>query len=158
MTPADGSEPVGPEISHPLLRELHAFWDGKRAGRAMPARRDLDPVEIPGLLKHLILLDVTHDPLRFRVRLYGTAVADLRGRDLTGRYLYEDGVTQIGQHIRPFNVATVEERRPHFRIGDYTDISDGRTGTYYRLGLPLSSDGETVDMLMIGLIREWGDG
>lgn len=143
------------QITHPLLRQLYAYWDGKRAGRPMPARRDLDPVEIPGLLRHLILLDVTHAPSRFRVRLYGTAVAELRGRDLTGRYLYENGSTAIGRQTRRWNHRTVVERRPIFRTGDYTDLSDGRAGTYYRLGLPLSSDGETVDMLMIGLIREW---
>ncbi len=140
---------------HPLLRDLFGYWDAKRGGRAMPARRDLDPVEIPRLLKHLILLDVTHDPLRFRVRLYGTAVAELRGRDLTGHYLYEGGPTAIGSRTRPWNLAAVERRRPHYTVGDYTDISDGRNGTFYRLGLPLSGDGETVDMLMIGLIREW---
>ena len=143
------------EIAHPILRQLYDYWDGKRAGRAMPARRDLDPIEIPRLLQHLILLDVTHDPLRFQVRLYGTAVAQLRGRDLTGRFLYENGVTAIGRQTRRWNLWTVEERRPTYRAGDFTDISDGRMGTYYRLGLPLSDDGETVDMLMIGLLREW---
>lgn len=146
------------EISHPILRQLYDYWDGKRAGRPMPARGDLDPVDIPALLPHLILLDVTHDPLRFQVRLYGTGIVELRGRDLTGRYLYEGGATPIGQQTRPWNVRTVEDRRPHYRTGEYTDISDGRSGTYYRLGLPLSGNGATVDMLMIGLIREWERG
>ena len=153
-----GHPHVDADISHPVLQRLYEYWDGKRAGRAMPARGDLDPVEIPDLLPHLILLDVTHDPLRFRVRLYGTSVVELRGIDLTGRYLYEGGVTQIGHHTRPWNLRTVEDRLPHFTTGDYTDISDGRTGTYYRLGLPLSGGGEAVDMLMIGLIREWAYG
>lgn len=142
------------DIAHPLLRQLHRYWDSKRAGRPMPSRPDLDPVEIPGLLRHLILLDVTHDPVRFRVRLYGTAVTDLRGHDLTGRYLYERSITGIGRQTRAWNLRTVEERRPHYTVGDYTDISDGRLGTFHRLGLPLSRDGERVDMLMIGLVRE----
>jgi hypothetical protein len=122
---------VNVEISHPLLRQLYEYWDSKRAGRAMPARSDLDPIEIPDLLRHLILLDITHDPLRFRVRLYGTGVAELRGHDLTGRFLYEDGLTPIGQQTRPWNVRTVEDRQPHYTVGDYTDISDGRIGSFY---------------------------
>lgn len=141
-------------ISHPLLHQLYEYWDSKRAGRAMPARHDLDPIEIPELLRHLILLDIMHDPLRFRVRLYGTGVTELHGHDLTGRFLYEDGLTPIGQQTRPWNARTVESREPHYTVGDYTDISDGRIGTFYRLGLPLSSNDDTVDMLMIGLIRE----
>ncbi|MDF1793122.1 MAG: PAS domain-containing protein [Thalassobaculaceae bacterium] len=142
-------------IDHPLLRQLLAYWESRRGNRAMPARRDLDPLDIPGLLRHLILLDVTHDPLRFRVRLYGTEVVDLRGRDLTGRYLYEGEMTAIGEQTRPWNVAVVESRRPHHVTGPYTDISDGRIGTFHRLGLPLSEDGKRVDMLMTGLVREW---
>lgn len=149
--------PVEDEIRHALLRALYAYWDDRRGGRIMPARSDLDPVDIPDLLRHLILLDVTHDPLRFRVRLYGTEVAELRGRDLTGRYLYEGEPTAIGDQTRPWNVETVETRSPHYVTGPFTDISDGRTGTFYRLGLPLSEEGERVDMLMIGLLREWGD-
>lgn len=145
-------------IDHPLLRQLYGYWDDKRGDRAMPARRDLDPLDIPGLLRHLILLDVTHDPLRFQVRLYGTEVTELRGHDLTGRYLYEGKTTAIGAQTRPWNVATVETRRPHYVTGPYTDISDSRIGTFHRLGLPLSEDGEQVDMLMIGLVREWEDG
>lgn len=142
-------------VGHPVLRRLYAYWQGKRGERLMPARSDLDPLEIPSLLRHLILLDVTHDPLRFRVRLYGTEVADLRGRDLTGRYLYEGAATSIGETTRPWNLATVETRRPHYVTGPYEDISDGRIGTFYRLGLPLSEAGERVDMLMIALVREW---
>ncbi|MEQ8585793.1 MAG: PAS domain-containing protein [Thalassobaculaceae bacterium] len=143
------------EIGHEALRGLYAYWDARRGDRDMPARSDLDPVDVPDLLRHLILLDVTYDPLRFKVRLYGTEVTDLRGRDLTGRYLYEGDPTFIGEQTRPWNVETVETRRPHSVTGPFTDISDGRSGTFYRLGLPLSEDGERVDMLMIGLVREW---
>ena len=142
-------------IGHPMLSGLYAYWDVKRGDRLMPARADLDPLDIPQVLSHLILLDVTHDPLRFRVRLYGTEVADLRGRDLTGRYLYEGAPTTIGETTRPWNLATVETRRPHYVTGPYEDISDGRLGTFHRLGLPLSVLGERVDMLMIALVREW---
>lgn len=146
------------EVGHPLLRRLYDYWDGKRAGRAMPARPDLDPVDIPELLPHLILLDVTYDPMRFRVRLYGTGVRDLRGTDLTGRWLYEDAMTFIGARTRPWNVETAETGRPHYVSGDYTELSDGKVGTFYRLGLPLSRDGRRVDMLMIGLVREHEEG
>lgn len=138
-----------------MLRALFAYWDARRGDRPMPARSDLDPLDIPGLLRNLILLDVSHDPLRFRVRLYGTEVTDLRGRDLTGRYLYEGEPTAIGDQTRPWNLETVKTRRPHYVSGPFNDISDGRSGTFYRLGLPLSEDGMRVDMLVIGLVREW---
>src|SRR5215469_5086608 len=72
-------------ISHPTLVALHRYWDGKRGGRMMPSRRDLDPSEIVKLLPHIYMVDVLRDPLRFRYRLIGTAICAFLGRDYTGR-------------------------------------------------------------------------
>src|SRR3954465_8270682 len=42
-----------------FLEDALTYWESKRAGRRMPARRDLDPVlEIPNLLRWIILVDV----------------------------------------------------------------------------------------------------
>lgn len=77
---------AGVDSATPLLRSVHAYWDGKRRGRRMPARADLDPAEIKLLLPHLVLMDVLRDaspdwPLDFRYRLIGTHVdANMNGR------------------------------------------------------------------------------
>ena len=56
-------------ISHHL--DLYRYWDGRRNGRRMPARRDIDPADIPGLLPHVSLI---HKPDgQFRFRLVGSA-------------------------------------------------------------------------------------
>ena len=47
----------------------------------MPARRDLDPCDIPKLLPYVMIVDNVDDRLRWR--LVGTAVAREAGRDLT---------------------------------------------------------------------------
>src|SRR5258706_4642995 len=67
-------------ISHHL--DLYRYWDGTRNGRLMPARRDIDPADIPALLPHVSLI---HKPDgQFRFRLVGSAAAEQFGRDLTG--------------------------------------------------------------------------
>ncbi|MCH2395582.1 PAS domain-containing protein [Oceanibaculum sp.] len=73
-------------IQHERLRQLYDYWEGKRGNRLMPARTDIDPVEIPGLLPNLILIDVERgERNRYRFRLYGTEVCANRGADLPGR-------------------------------------------------------------------------
>ena len=80
------------------LRGLAGYWDSKRAGRRFPARADLDPLELKGLLGFLLLVDVVRQDsdssgqpggLRFRYRLFGTEFVFYHGSDLTGRWLDE---------------------------------------------------------------------
>ena len=45
-------------IDAPLLAELYAYWTAKRGARFAPSRAEIDPVEIPRLLPHLMLVDI----------------------------------------------------------------------------------------------------
>lgn len=71
------------------LQRLFAYWNARRGDRPAPARADIDPLDIPDLLSIVTLVDVLHDPLRFRYRLIGTAVAQALRRDSTGRFVDE---------------------------------------------------------------------
>ena len=77
-----------PNLADPRLAALYDYWDGKRAGRAMPARADIDPVEMRAWLGHLLLIEIAEDG-RFVYRLYGTAFVDSFGVDMTGRSVDE---------------------------------------------------------------------
>ena len=60
-----------------IVQEALAYWESKRSGRRMPARRDFDPVfEVPRLLPWIVLVDVLHEPLDFRFRLIGSGIVD----------------------------------------------------------------------------------
>jgi hypothetical protein len=70
-------------LRHSKLQQLYAYWDGKRAGRAMPRRSDIDPLEIKNLLP--LILIVERVGLRaFRYRLVGTSIVDASGVEITG--------------------------------------------------------------------------
>jgi hypothetical protein len=71
------------------LRDLYAYWAGKRGDRALPTRAEIDPVDIPKLLPDILLLDIEAAPRRFRFRLVGTRFATTFGEPLQGRYLDE---------------------------------------------------------------------
>jgi len=133
-----------------MLLEFYDYWLRKGAGKAVPARADIDPLDIPQLLANVFLMDVTPGtPRRFRFRLVGTRITELEG-EMTNRFLDElvPGVsgTAMGRHYEDAVEGRISVRQEtlHWRERGYI--------TYDVLLLPLSSDGRTVDMLL-GLAR-----
>lgn len=131
------------------LRELFGYWQGKLAGRRMPARRDIDPVEVPRLLPNLMLADVVDGGRRIRFRLAGTAIREIAGIELTGRYLDEIiHPGRYGDYLHGLNREVVRTRRPTFTRTTILSADGGYRRTTSRLITPLSDDGETVNMIL----------
>jgi hypothetical protein len=151
---AEVAAPGSEEVSHPTLVALHRYWDGKRGGRLMPARRDLDPSEIVKLLPHIYMLDVERDPLRFRYRLIGTAICTFLGRDYTGRIVdaatYGEGES-LNRLLELFT-AVVETRGPVAYKGNIWYVSGREWRQVEALLMPLSRDGATVDIIFAGYV------
>jgi hypothetical protein len=79
-----------PETCHPNTWAIYRYWQEKCRGRSMPARSDLDPLDMPkGLLPGLCLVDVAPDERRYVYRLVGTADVEVRGYDPTGKSVIE---------------------------------------------------------------------
>ncbi len=80
-----------------VLERLLSYWDQKRAGRRVPARSDIDPIDLKYLLPHLMIVDLTDGPFRVRYRLVGTEIARVAHFDFTGHFLdqlnFESGDT-----------------------------------------------------------------
>lgn len=135
------------QIRHPDLLRLYDYWATRRRGRSFPARADLDPVEFRFALGNVTLIDVLYEPLRFRFRLVGTLMAQRMGWDLTGKMVdeipdasYRDSVIQGFRKV-------VETRRPNMTL--YERDVDGKPRRFQVLRLPLATDGETIDMLLL---------
>lgn len=144
--------PVPDRHATPLLRRGYDYWNGKRAGRAMPARADIDPLEIVPLLPHVALIDVLRGarpgwPLDFRYRLMGTAIDYHMSRSFTGLCLSEVPHQRPGSQLWGNFAAVVETARPRFNavpyVGPHKDFL-----AIVDVILPLSADGAHVDMLM----------
>ena len=139
-----------PTIESPRLRALHDYWNQRRGGRAMPARSDIDPVDIPRLLPNLLLLDVEPGTGRLKVRVAGTTVVEMYGSDYTGRYLDEIDFGDRRAAVL-FDYTTCLQTRQIY-VSEHSFWTD-RDVTYRieRLILPLSDDGRTVSHLIAGL-------
>lgn len=140
-------------IQDARLRELYRYWADKKRGRPLPARGDLDPMEIPQLLQNIGLVDVVGDPPRFRYRLVGTAITHAIGRELTNWHVDELPLERdYVDHLLALYRTTVEEARPVYSEGDFAGLPFMASWHSYRLLLPLSRDGGPVDMILVGQV------
>lgn len=75
------------EVGSRVVHAAHDYWRSKIRSNRLPTRRDIDPVEIPKLLPHVLLTEIRSEPFQARYRLAGTALADIYGFDYTGSVL-----------------------------------------------------------------------
>jgi hypothetical protein len=72
---------------HANTERLIETWRAHRAGRRLPARTDLSPIDLGPLLPQVLMLGREGDGEEV-FRLSGGLVADLHGRDLRGSSFY----------------------------------------------------------------------
>ena len=151
--------PALPEgIEDSRLQRLAAYWDGRRAGRAMPARADIDPLDIPYVLGNIALVEVRRGGprLAFRFRLFGVNLVEDMGFDPTGEDLDLYRRPEMREMLRASYTEVAEAGRP-FRRRRHAYVMDGRLFENESLLLPLGEDGRQADMLLVAVIlREWG--
>ncbi len=132
-------------------RLLHGWWFRARGDRAMPARRDFSPRVMGRHLAGVGLYDVTWphaDRPHFRVRLVGSGITDVLGRDPTGFSAGE--VPNVSRLIERFRWA-VRERRPYMCVDLPLAWANKDFRSYSTLVMPLSDDGRRVNMLIAHL-------
>lgn len=131
------------------VSELEVFWDLRRAGRPMPARRDFIAEDFSPWFGHIRMLAVERGPLRFKVTLEGTAIRDLAGEDFTGRYL-EDVYKAAHREtlLGPYREC-VESKAPRFDTL-LPGMALQNFSRLERLMLPCG-DGERVTHLIVAL-------
>jgi hypothetical protein len=149
---ADGDrdfEEFRAQLTSDDLVQLFDYWRARRGTKAMPARKDIDPLDIRRHLPRLMLMDVLEEPLRMRYRLIGTDVVAATGEDRTGRT--SDMVAFFGEHpdvMRNYQ-AVVRDRVPKLYREPFRNQRNGAIYETDTLLLPLSGDGERVDMVLV---------
>ena len=134
--------------SHPDVIQIVAYWREKSAGRRMPRRSDLDPGDFKALLPRITLVDVVPDARRFVYRLVGTEEVASRGSDPTGRSVAEAFFAASAEESVSYYEYVAHYGEPYcFR--DAYHAPDGALEKQDVIFLPLSEDGETVNMILL---------
>lgn len=72
-----------PAVAAPVAARLRSYWQGLRAGDALPRRAQFDPLTMAPLLGSVFLVDLT-DSGAARFRIAGQVFARLYGMELHG--------------------------------------------------------------------------
>lgn len=127
--------------------ELFSYWAGLRRGGRLPARADVRPDGFKRLLPTVSLIDVRREPLDYRVRLAGTGLYTVYGREITGRGLDEVYTPTAADYWRHELDQVVQSGRPGVGCHSLDWRGTGRASILW-LRLPLASDGINVDMIL----------
>jgi len=138
--------------STPEKAQLMRYWLSLRDS-GLPDYRRFDPLDVPNLLRDLAVVNVERPGPRFRFRLYGTRVAEIRGRDLTGQCIGDPDVfpTDLNRIYYQSYAEVLETGRPLFSVVPYNQ--DRRSvGNYHRLLLPFTDSRQgagTCDFILL---------
>ncbi len=135
-------------MAEDIIQEARDYWHRCRRDRATPSRTDIDPGDIRHILPNVILIDVLREPLDFRYRLIGTEIDRHSSDRHTGKR-----ISEIPGRAAPSSVwdnlkQVVDTREASETSVPYVGPLQNFVTTR-QIVLPLSGDGEEVDMLLV---------
>lgn len=138
------------EARSPAPRAAIAYWRSLRGQRRFPARSDINPRDIAGLLPNVTLVKVEDGD--FVYRIVGDLIVMSFGVPLQGRRLSDVAFNEpgFGTLVLPLFkkvTATGEPLAVHGKIG--RDVAHANFTDSENVLLPLGPDGETVDHILI---------
>jgi len=137
-------------LSDATLDALFRYWNKKRNLRAMPARRDIDPIEMgPKLLPHLMLFELFEHGSRIRFRLIGTSLVKRLGYDPTGRLIAELPRSAYLESLAEMLRQTYAEAAPFYAESHFRWDAKGRLDARHVL-LPLTTATAAPGMVLVG--------
>ena len=138
------------DVTHPVLNNLYSYWISRCGKRRCPARSDLDPVDIPRLLPHIVIVDVGQESSTFRIRLAGTEVVRWNDKEITGTRIEDVQNSEILAIIEEYRQTAIN-LTPRLSSGPLKN-NFGQHKNVQRLLLPLSADGVKANMIIGGII------
>ena len=127
--------------------ELFAYWASRREAGRLPCRANIHPAHFKRLLPTISLVDVSAEAPRYRLRLAGTGLYSVYGREITGRTLEEIYSTSAAEYWRGELDRVVKDRRPAVGVHSLSWRGAGHISILW-IRLPLASNGTDVDMIL----------
>jgi hypothetical protein len=137
-------------IRDPRLLGLFHYWHGKCQGRMMPARRDIDPIEMRQWLGNLLLVEFPSDPMQYRIRLDGVNLVQFYSSSREGKGVEAMTSEEERRIVLPQYMTVLENRQPAYYETQFV-TSEGIVTSQRKLLLPLSEDDQRVNMVLGGI-------
>jgi hypothetical protein len=141
------SDPLADRITAEDAKRLYQYWLTRRSGRQFPSRKEIDPLVLGFVLGRISLVEVSNDPRRFLYALVSAELTEHLGYEMTDKYVDEMPEPGVRDYVTALYTRALDARTPLYEEG--AAILDKRVWRYKTLVLPLSSDGEAIDMLLV---------
>lgn len=141
--------PLPPRPALPRLHRLYQHWNALKGERPLPSPAAFDILGLPQLMGFLHVLDVQGDPPRFRFRLFGTRIAEVGGRDLTGKWVEDIQPPRWAAAVQAAFCEPLARRAPCYSRSD--EAYDLGAIEMHRLACPFSTNGQDIDRLLVGV-------
>jgi hypothetical protein len=138
------------EVECPAIRAGVDYWRLLRGQRNFPAREDLRPRDIAGLLRSMSLIRVANGDFQYRV--VGDSVVQAYDIPLQGKWLreIETELPSFGTYVRPILTHVAENRDPLAVRGSIGHNAHRVNFTHYENALlPLGRNDDTVDHILV---------
>lgn len=133
------------ELATPHLSGLLDFWLTKCIGGKPPVSSTVAPADLRPWKDNIVIFEVIGDD-DFVYSYYGQSLAAAFGHSRLGATL-DDLPEEQRAILRPEYASLLREQLPVARV--YTADFSGVMRTWERLALPMSSDGETIDKILV---------
>ncbi|MBO6521812.1 MAG: hypothetical protein JJ900_15600 [Rhodospirillales bacterium] len=136
------------------IMEFAAFINRNAAGMPFPDYRTMDLMEIASLVKFIYVIRVEpKDGKRLLFHFSGTAFNEIYEKNVQGLYLEDFYTGDNRDTVIENNNAIIDEKRPYYFVNtaEFIQPEYEKRRKIKRLGVPCSSDGETVNF-SIGLV------
>lgn len=127
--------------------EMFAYWASRREGGRLPGRASIHPGHFKRHLPTISLIDVLGEPRDYRLRLAGTGLYGVYGREITGKGIDEVFAAPAASYWRAELDKIVESRRPGVGVHNLAWRGASHLSILW-LRMPLASNGRDVDMIL----------
>jgi len=136
-------------VSNPKIKLALAYWNAKCGGRFAPARTEVEPREAKAFLANLQFFDILDGGRAIRTRLVGTEIVRVLKENTTGQ-IFDDASPRpvVRRTLRAIRWV-MEHRKPLRTLALRTEVEGQDFLSHETLFLPLSSDGETIDVMAV---------
>ena len=132
----------------PMIAEFIDILESKNSNEKLPSWKDLSFSTFPSyMIPNIILIDVTHDPLRFQYRFIGTAITSMENRDETGIYIDQLKPDAFAESVFASYKEIIQDKE--FVVYNMnTSLNKGNLDIANGVRIPLSNDGTRVDHVL----------
>ena len=117
---------------------LFRYWHDLSRDGSIPLRKSFDPIDIPEFLRFLTLVKPEPDG-DFTIALFGTALRESIGHEITGKSVFDESIGFDQDVIRMVLTNVVQTGACFITLRD-CDLSDGSTWRIHGLTLPLADE------------------